>query len=257
MAILPQVITVFVIFGAAFGLAAIPYVRPPTCERKPPFARLLPHPSEPGSMLSFVALPSFLILLTLVRFGLLVTLIDPVNSPDSSHRLLSAPRDVDIVVGELNGTHRLRYPHNTAEFTAKAARHVQSGPRWQRIEALRDLAWWTGVCPNYGPFTLPRLVRALRDPDPAVKGAAAIGLGSTGGHGAAAIPDLLAVRGVTVRYFDHLVAEAVLLIEHSPRWQPADECEAVPIEELERRAAQQGDARDGLGASNKNRSARR
>jgi hypothetical protein len=134
-------------------------------------------------------------------------------------------------------THRFTYPPNTAELTANAARRVESASRWERIEAVRDLAWWTGVCPNYAPFTVPRLARALRDPDPGVKGAAATRLASTGGHGAAAIPDLLAVRGTSVRYFDHVVGEAVFFIEHSPRWPPARECEDVPMEELERRAA--------------------
>jgi hypothetical protein len=59
-----------------------------------------------------------------------------------------------------------------------------------------------------------------------------------GGHGAAAIPDLLAARGASVRYFDYLVAEAVFLIEHGSRWPPAPECEDVPVAELERRAKQ-------------------
>jgi hypothetical protein len=78
----------------------------------------------------------------------------------------------------------------------------------------------------------------LRDPDDAVKGAAAIGLGSTGGHGSAAIPDLLAARGTSVKYFDYLVAESVSLIQRSPKWPPEAACEDVPMEELERRTMQ-------------------
>jgi hypothetical protein len=101
---------------------------------------------------------------------------------------------------------------------------------------MRDLAWWTAVCPSYAPFTLPRLVGGLQDVDPGVKGAAAIGLGSTGSYGAPAIPDLLAVRGTTVRYFDHLVAEAVLLIQNTPRWPAAAECEDASVTELELRS---------------------
>jgi len=134
---------------------------------------------------------------------------------------------------------RFRYPSNAADRTVDAARRVEAAAPEDRIRAVRDLAWWTGVCPNYAPFTVPRLTQALRDDDPGIKGAAAIGLGSIGGHGAPAIPDLLAVRGTAVRYFDYLLAEAVLLIEHSPRWPPVSECEGVPIEELERRAAQE------------------
>ncbi len=252
-----QVITVLVILCAAFGLAAVALLRRSSYGRKPPFGRAVPHPSQPGSMLSFVALPSFLMLLTVVRLGVFVPVVDPVNTPDSGQRFLGAPRDVDVGVEELNGRNRISYPRNTAELTITAARPVEWAARQQRVQGIRDLAWWTGVCPNYGPFTLPRLVRALRDPDPAVKGAAAIGLGSTGGNGAEAIPDLLAVRGTSVRYFDHLVAEAVLSIEHTPRWLPADECEDVPLEELERRAAQRSGAPDGWGVDDKSDPARR
>jgi len=69
MVILPQIITALVIFCAAFGLAAVPFPRRPNGERKPPFSRIVPHPRLPDSMLSFAALPSILILLTLVRLG--------------------------------------------------------------------------------------------------------------------------------------------------------------------------------------------
>jgi hypothetical protein len=238
MVVLPQVVVALAILSAAFGLGAVPLLRRSNSERKPPFGRIVPHPSQPGSMLSFVALPSFLILLTLVRLGLVLPVIDPVNSPDSSRRLFGDPGDVEVVVEELNGTYRVGYPRNTAELTANAARRFESARGWRRIQAVHDLAWWTSVCPTYVPFTVPRLARALRDPDPAVRGAAATGLGSTGGHGATAIPELLAVRGTTVRYFDHIVAEAVLLIDLSPRWPPVHECEDVPMQELERRAAQ-------------------
>jgi len=259
MVILPQVVTALVILSVAFGAAALPVLRRPNHGRQPPFGPIVPHPSEPSSMLSFAALPSFLILLTLCRLGLFVPVADPVNTPESTRRLVGAPQDVEVDVSDegRDGTDRFSYPRQTADLTANTARRVDSAARWQRIQALHDLAWWTAVCPNYAPFTVPRLARALRDPDPAIKGAAAFALGSTGAHGAAAIPDLLAARGTTVRYFDHVVAEAAYLIEHSPRWRPANECEDLPMEELERRAAQQGDAPDGRGDGNDNRPARR
>lgn len=248
MLVLPQFLVTLLIFAVAFGMAALPILRRPNSDGRPPFGRLVPHPSQPSSMLSFAALPSFLMLLTIARFGVFesLSLVDPVNSPDSNGRLWGAPRgvDVDFVGEEQNGTRRLKYPHETADLTVDAARRAESAPGADRIRAVHDLAWWTGVCPNYASFTLPRLARALRDPDLRVKGAAAIGLGSTGGHGAPAVPDLLAVRGTTVRHFDHLVAEALLLIDRSPRWPPESECEDVPMEELERRAAQQGAAPD-------------
>jgi hypothetical protein len=198
-------------------------------------------------MLTFAALPAFLLLMSLARFGVFVSLalVDPVNSPDNASRSIDAPQgvDVDIIIGEgLNGTRRFVYPHNTADPTVDAARRAESGPRLERVRAIHDLAWWTSVCPNYARFTVPRLARALRDPDDAVKGAAAIGLGSTGGHGSAAIPNLLAARGTSVKYFDYLVAEAVSLIERSPKWPPEAACEDVTMEELERRTLQQSTA---------------
>jgi hypothetical protein len=82
--ILPQVIAVLVTFCGAFGLAAVPLWRRPDCGST--LGRVLAHPSEPGSMLAFVALPSFLILLTLARLGLFVKAVNPINSPDSGHR---------------------------------------------------------------------------------------------------------------------------------------------------------------------------
>jgi hypothetical protein len=258
MAVLPEVVVVLVMFALAFGMAAVPVFRSPNHGRRRPLRHLLPDPSQPSSMLSFAALPSLLLLLTLARFGAFFSVDDPVNSPDSGSRLFDAPADVDVglVAEGRNGAHHFSYPRNTADLTVSAARRFESSPRQERIQAVRDLAWWAGVCPNYVPFVVPRLARALRDPDPGVKGAAAIGLGSTGGHGTVAIPDLLAARGTTVRYFDHLVDEAVFLIEHSHRWPPANECENVTMQELEHRAAQQGDAADGRRDGNERRAAR-
>jgi hypothetical protein len=236
-----MVATVLVVLCAAFSLAALPMS---WRLRRRTLRGIVPHPSQPASLLSFVALPCLLVLLTLCRLGLIVSPEDPVNSPESSHRW-NAPRDVDVqpVTDRADGG-PLVYPRNTAELVVAAAARFESPSRWERLESVRDLAWWTSVCPNYAPFTLPRLTRALKDPDPGMKGAAAIGLGSTGGNGAPAIPELLAARGTSVRYFDHLAAEAVSLIEHAPRWPPAPECEAVPASVLEERSAQGRDSAD-------------
>ena len=238
MLVLPQVLVVLALLGAAFGMAALPFFRRPCDTRRTRFPRLVPHPSQPGSMLSFTALSVFLLVLTLVRLGIFVQPTDPLNGPESSSRLFGAPRGVDVDIAERKPgeTRRFSYPHNTADLTVDAARRTESTSAEDRVRGIRDLAWWTGVCPNYAPFALVRLRRALRDPNPRIKGAAAVGLGSTGGHGAAAIPDLLAARGTSVRYFDHLVAEAVYLIEKGPRWPPARECEDVSVAELDRRA---------------------
>lgn len=238
MLVLPQVLAVLALLGVAFAMAALPLFRRPCHTRRSPFPCLVPHPSQPGSMLSFTALSTFLLLLTLARFGIFVPLADPLNGPDDGFRFVGAPRDVEVgVVDERpNETRQFIYPHNTADLTVDAARRAESPSANERVRGVQDLAWWTGVCPNYAPFTLVRLGRALRDPSPRIKGAAAIGLGSTGGHGRAALPDLLAARGTSVRYFDYLVAEAVFLIERGPRWPPARECEGVSVAELERRA---------------------
>jgi hypothetical protein len=238
MLVLPQVLVVLALLGVAFAMAALPFFRRPCQTRRTPFPRLVPHPSQPGSMLSFTALSAFLLLLTLARFGIFVAFADPLNGPESSSRLFGAPRGVEVEIPEQtpDETRRFSYPHNTADLTVDAARRAESTSDQDRLRGVRDLAWWTGVCPNYAPFTLARLRRALRDPNPRIKGAAAVGLGSTGGHAAAVIPDLLAARGTSVRYFDHLVAEAVYSIERGPRWPPAPECEDVPAAELDRRA---------------------
>lgn len=240
MILLPQIVVALSLLGAAFGLAAVPFVRRPSSDRRSRLRLIVPRPDQPSSMLTVAALPTFLLLLSLARFGVfLAPAIDPVNSPGSGERLFGHPEDVDVTITELNDSFRYEYPKNTADLTANAAHRVGLGLPAERARAVRDLAWWTSVCPNYARFTVPRLARALRDPDDAVKGAAAIGLGSTGGHGSAAIPDLLAARGTSVRYFDYLVAEAVSLIKRSPKWPPEAACEDVPMEELERRAAQQ------------------
>lgn len=240
MLVLPEVFVVLALLGAAFAMAALPFFRSPRQSRGSPFPGLVPHPSQPGIMLSFTALSAFLLVLTLARFGVFVPVEDPLNGPGSHSRVSRAPRGVEVRIVERkrNETRRFSYPHDTADLTVDAARRAASTSADDRVRGVRDLAWWTGVCPNYAPFTLVRLRRSLQDPNPRIKGAAAIGLGSMGGHGAAAIPDLLAARGTSVRYFDYLVAEAVFLIEHGSRWVPAPECEDVPVAELERRAKQ-------------------
>jgi len=241
MALVPQVVVTLVLLTAAFGLAAIPAFRRPSPRKGARLALIVPRPDQPSSMLSFSALPTFLLLLTLARFGLfMVPAVDPVNSPESNMRYRSYRYEVELgPPKDPNSSHRFDviYPHNTADLTADAARRMKSADEWKRARAIGDLAWWTGVCPNYAPFALPKLTTALRDPDPGVKGAAAIGLGTIGGNAASAIPALLAARGTSVRYFDNLVDEAVALIESSPSWPPEKECEEVSVKELERRAA--------------------
>jgi hypothetical protein len=219
--------------AAAFGLAALPIGRRPVADGRTGLRYLVPDVRQPSSMLSFVALPSFLILVTLVRLGVFLEAVDQVNRPNSNRRLAYAPRDVEIDFKLVDGEWQLRYPRNTAELAAAAASRADAGSKGERVQGIRDLAWWTGVCPGYATFALPRLARALQDPDPSIKGAAAIGLGSTGSYGAPALPALLAARGTSVRYLDHLIAEAVLLIHTTPPWSPATECQDASATQLE------------------------
>ena len=180
MVLLPQVIVPLTLLGAAFALAAVPLLRRPCSGRRSRLPLIVPRPDQPSSMLTFAALPAFLLLMTLARFGVsLAPAIDPVNSPGSHQRLFGGQRYIEVGLNRANGSYDFVYPRNTADLTATAARRAESGPRFERIRAIHDLAWWTGVCPNYARFTVARPARALRDPDDAVKGAAAIGLGST------------------------------------------------------------------------------
>ena len=239
-----QVALVLVGLTVAFGLAAgLPWL---SKYGRQAWSRgtLVPHPSQPGSMLLFVALPTlfylgrltFLVLTVIVPTGL-------VNSPDNRLLRFDEPADVEVTGWE---TGTLRYPENTAELTARAAGRMKAKDPWCRARAARDVAWWTSVCPNYSQFTIPILLRAVHDPDPGVRSAAVQGLGSIGGNASAAIPGLVAARGSSVKYFDFLLQEAVFLIEHSATWPPAAECQSTTTEELERRAVQQGDEADSL-----------
>jgi hypothetical protein len=203
-----------------------------------PSGPIVPHPSQPLSMLVSVALPAAL---TLIRLIILmpevITPFDQINSPRSSRRYADAP--VHLVLNDWDGPKLYGYPTNAADLTAQTAARIGLGDVHQRVQAVRDLAWWTAVCPNYAPFTLPRLSGALPDPDPRVRSAVVAGLGSLGGHAAAAVPALVAARGSSVPYFDHLVDEGVSLIQRSQKWPAEDVCEDVSRAELERRAVQQ------------------
>lgn len=237
----PQVMLLLVLLGSVAGLAAVLF----GCQRRfgktPSFRPIAPHPSQPTSMLTFVALPTFLILTSLViRLPLTIVPLDPINSPQSGRRHADAP--IDLVLNDWDSPHPYGYPEDTADLTAKTAARVGLGPPQQRAQAVRDLAWWTAVCPDYAPFTLPRLVGALQDSELAVRTAAVAGLGSIGGHASAAVPGLLAARGTSVVYFDYLLDEAVFLIERTAKWPAEAVCEGASVEELERRAVQQEDA---------------
>ena len=237
----PEVVFLLVLLGCTSCLATVLFLLQRRFRSVTSFRPIVPHPDQPMSMLVYVALPAFL---TLIRLVILVPQVivplDPINSPRSARRYADAP--VDLLVNDWDSPQPYGYPANTADLTAQTAARIGLGSVQQRVQAVRDLAWWTGVCPNYAPFTLPRLTGALRDLDHSVGSAVVAGLGSIGGHALPAVPDLLAARGSSVAYFDHLLDEAVFLIKRTGKWPAEDVCEEVSIEELERRTVQQAEA---------------
>lgn len=216
--------TTLAIIAAAFGMAALPVFRASDPGRE---HHILPHPAQPASMVAFVALPTLLFLLTLARLGIIVDHGIPLNAPSSAHRWANAPRDAGIRMSDGSGALSVTEPHTAAAMTREAARRAGS-PEWrERALAVGELAWWTGVCPDMSRFTVPHLIRALQDVHPRVRGAAVVGLGSAGAHGAPALTALRSLRGTSVPHLDHLIDEAVFLIDHSPRWEPATGCDGM------------------------------
>jgi hypothetical protein len=235
----PEVVLLLVVLGGTSLLAVVLFLSVRKSRSATSFQPLLPHPSQPMSILVFVALPMALNLIRLAMFPwLIVVPLGPINSPRSWMRYEHAP--VDLVVHDWDSPQPYEYPRDAANLTVKAATRVGLGSAGQRARAVRDLAWWTAVCPNYAPFTLPRFAEALGDPDPKVRSAAVAGLGSVGGHASPAVADLLAARGSSVAHFDHLIDHAVRLIRTTRKWPAEDVCEDVSRDELERRAVQQG-----------------
>ena len=178
--LLPQVTVLLVLFGVVFALGAFCFLLNRGAARASSFTPILPHPSQPMSMLVFVALPVFLDLVSLAWRFTPAFPVAPINSPESFHRYSRAPVNLEPV--EWDGPPRFTYPEQTADFTARAARWTRSPSAETRLKAVRDLAWWTGVCPNSSGFTIPILLGMLEDPDLKIRAAAAGGLGSLGGN---------------------------------------------------------------------------
>jgi hypothetical protein len=101
---------------------------------------------------------------------------------------------------------------NVQDMVASAANESGHGAKAERLGAVQTLAHYTRHCPNLAAATVPYLSAALSDPDPSVKGAAAISLGALGPHAAAALPALRAAKGSSVAYFDYLLGEATASI---------------------------------------------
>ena len=87
---------------------------------------LLPHPSQPASMIAFVALPAFLILLTLVSAPLRVV---PVVGP--GHQEANSKRDLDAKVASQLPTEGPCAPRDRLVEVARQA----VGPEYRNREA--------------------------------------------------------------------------------------------------------------------------
>jgi HEAT repeats len=161
-------------------------------------------------MVVFVALPAFLILLTLVWVPVSVL---PVGPP-MPHA--DGGSEDDEPGGE------------SAERFVELTRRIGQGGAAERRRAVVVVAWWTQRCPEYAHYAVPRLASGLNDPDHAVRDAAAVALGALGPDASPALPFLKAARGKGDAYFDHLLVEAAFWIEHG-RVRPAhdDECESL------------------------------
>jgi hypothetical protein len=149
-------------------------VAPP--DKRPRLWLLSPHPSHPGSMIAFVALPAFLILLTLVWVVASLLPVRPflpglldTATPNFSRKEESA---------------RLR----------ELAEGLASGTADERGQRVLALARETERCPGYALYTVPRLAGGLKDPDARVRAATAFALGALGPHASAALPALLEAR---------------------------------------------------------------
>ena len=170
--------------------------------------RLAAHPSRPGSMLAFVALPAFLVLLTLVSVPVRLFPVQPYI----------------VVAGNDHGR-----GETPSQRVVSFAGRIDSGSGPERIRSLWALAEVTQACPDYASYTVPRMLIGLQDVDPTVRSATAAALGALGAHAVAALPSLRAVRGKGDAHADHVLAEAIWWIEHGQGTPGYGECEHLVI----------------------------
>jgi HEAT repeats len=179
--------------------------------KRPRLWLFTPHPSRPGSMVTFVALPAFMILLTLVW---VVASLFPVRP--------FVPGLFDTEAPSTSGQEesgRLR----------KLAEGLASGTADERGQKILALARETERCPGYAPYSVPRLAGALKDPDARVRAATAFALGALGPHASAALPSLREAQGKGDVHLDHVLSEAIWWIQHGDASPPDGECFPLPV----------------------------
>ena len=176
--------------------------------RRPRLRQLVPHPSRPGSMVAFAALPVFLILLTLVW---VVASLYPVRPWLPAVFMPRGPS-----------------PQEESARLTELAEALASGTPDERRLKMLTLAGETERCPGYASFTVPQLAARLEDPDARVRAATAFALGALGPLAAEALPSLREAQGKGDTQLDHVVSEAIWWIQHGDTFPPSAECAPPP-----------------------------
>jgi hypothetical protein len=186
--------------------------RPSEIDVQPSTAsRFLPHPSRPGSLVTFVALPVLLGVLLHLALQLLIFFGQP-GLPDYAYEYLK-----DDVAN----------PESRSQLAALLESRVGKGTTRQRGMTLRALALLTGECPGYAARTVPLLVTFLQDPDRHNRIWTAHNLAALGPTARPALPALRRAHGSTDAHFDHLLLEAIWWIEHGSPTGSSTECEPL------------------------------
>jgi hypothetical protein len=173
---------------------------------------VVPHPSRPGSMVASVALPALLILLTLVW---LVASLYPVRP--------FLPVSVETEISDTSG------PEEGARVRA-LAEGLGSGTVEERRQKTLALAGETELCPEYAPYTVPRLAGGLKDPDARVRAATAFSLGALGPHASDALPGLREAQGKGDAHVDHVLSEAIWWIQNGDASPSRAECSPLSVD---------------------------
>jgi hypothetical protein len=162
-------------------------------------------------MLVFVALPTFLVLFTLVsvpvRFFPVQPHIPVVDEPPQENAGAESP----------------------GQRVIRMAGRLGSGTTQERLWNLLALARATESCPSYARYTVRRLVVGLEDADSNVRAATAAALGALGAHASDALPYLRATRGKGDAHADRVVAEAIWWVEHGEGAPEYGDCEPLPL----------------------------
>jgi len=161
-------------------------------------------------MVVFVALPTFMILLTIVSVPM---------------RVLPGPPSVRHVWSFDVGAPP---PSSSAELILRIATQVTTASPDRRRHSVLALATLANECPAWASQTIPHIVDALDDPEGSVRRAAVTSLAALGPIATEAVPALQAARGSHDVHYEHLLTEALWWIQHGYGWVPSGDCEHLP-----------------------------